>query len=91
MTAFVIRKEIKNLKVSKLLFKKKMLTNGILFLFLIAMTMAGSNDNVAAFASSDSGKQVPRLSAPDPEKNLPTIKLGETIRFEQFGYVANIP
>ena len=77
--------------MSKLLLKKKMQTNGILFLFLIAMTMAGSNDNVAAFASSDSGKQVPRLSAPDPEKNLPTIKLGETIRFEQFGYVANIP
>jgi len=53
--------------------------------------MAGSNDNVAAFASSESGKQVPRLPAPDPEQNLPTIKLGETIRFEQWGYVANSP
>jgi hypothetical protein len=37
--------------------------------------------------SNSGGSDLPQLPPPDPEsdKNIPTIKLGETIRFEQFG------
>lgn len=37
-----------------------------------------------AFAIEGS-KEVPELPPPDPESDLPTIQLGETISFEQFG------
>jgi hypothetical protein len=37
-----------------------------------------------AFAT-DNKKEVPQLPPPDPESGLPSIQLGETISFEQFG------
>ena len=54
--------------------------------FLTAMTMAGSNENAEAFsAPNEGGKQVPQLLPSDPNSNLPSIKLGETISFEEWG------
>ena len=35
--------------------------------------------------ATDGNKSVPQLPPPDPEANLPTIQLGETISFAQFG------
>jgi hypothetical protein len=54
-------------------------------LFLTAMTMVGSNENVQAFSSPKEGGNVPQLPPPDPDSNLPSIKLGESIRFEEWG------
>jgi len=54
-------------------------------LFLTAMTMVGSNENVEALSSSKEGGNVPQLPPPDPDSNLPSIKLGESIRFEEWG------
>ena len=54
--------------------------------FLTAMTMAGSNENVEAFSAPKAGgKEVPQLLPSDPNSNLPSIKLGETISFEEWG------
>ena len=50
--------------------------------FLTAMTMAGSTENAEAFSASS---EIPQLTAPDPDSNLPSIKLGESIRFEEWG------
>jgi hypothetical protein len=36
-------------------------------------------------SATDNKKEVPQLPPPDPESDLPSIKLGETISFEQFG------
>jgi len=80
------------------------MVTGNFILFLAAMTMSGSDDNVVAFFSSESGGNsrsneniassassesvdIPRLQAANPNKKLPTIKLGESIRFEEWGYV----
>jgi hypothetical protein len=48
--------------------------------------MADSN-NANAFASSENNSKIPQLPPPDPNssKDIPTIKLGETIRFEEWG------
>mmetsp|Transcript_4980 Transcript_4980/g.7812 ORF Transcript_4980/g.7812 Transcript_4980/m.7812 type:complete len:143 (+) Transcript_4980:187-615(+) len=60
---------------------------------------ASSTDRKAAFATAstpkDSGKneideavkEVPLLPESDPNKDIPTIKLGETIKFEEMGPV----
>jgi hypothetical protein len=61
---------------------------------LLFGTISLSSGNAAtAFAMDTSngqsagGSELPQLPPPDPEadKNIPTIKLGETIRFEEFG------
>ena len=54
-------------------------------IFLTAMTMAGSNENVEALSSSTEGGKIPQLPPPDPNSNLPSIRLGESIRFEEWG------
>lgn len=43
-----------------------------------------SSSNALATNKSTSG-EVPQLPPPDPEADLPVIRLGETISFEQFG------
>ncbi len=53
--------------------------------FLTALTMAGSSENAEAFSTSSEGGSVPQLPPPDPDSNLPSIKLGESIRFEEWG------
>ena len=53
--------------------------------FLTVMTMAGSNENVEALASPTEGGNIPQLPPPDPDSNLPSIRLGESIRFEEWG------
>ena len=67
---------------------------GVIFLLCwIAIIMAETDGSGAdAFATGNSGgggKDVPKLPPPDPNssKDLPTIKLGETIRFEEWGPV----
>eukprot|EP00536_Pseudo-nitzschia_multiseries_P005530 jgi/Psemu1/318666/estExt_fgenesh1_pm.C_1040005 len=48
--------------------------------------MAGSTENVEALTTpNDVGNNVPQLPPPDPNSNLPSIRLGESIRFEEFG------
>lgn len=46
-----------------------------------------SSDQAAAeaFSSPDMAGELPQLPPPDPNSNLPTIRLGETIRFEEMG------
>ena len=53
--------------------------------FLTAMTMAGSNENAEALSSPNESGKIPQLPPPDPDSNLPSIKLGESIRFEEWG------
>lgn len=53
--------------------------------FLTYMTMAGSTENAEAFSASSESGNIPQLPAPDPNSNLPSIKLGESIRFEEWG------
>mmetsp|Transcript_19368 Transcript_19368/g.39820 ORF Transcript_19368/g.39820 Transcript_19368/m.39820 type:complete len:129 (-) Transcript_19368:2115-2501(-) len=53
--------------------------------FLTALTMAGSSENAEALSTSSEGGKVPQLPPPDPDSNLPSIKLGESIRFEEWG------
>lgn len=50
--------------------------------WIIVFTMSTSD----AFAT-ESNSEVPQLPPPDPNDNLPTIRLGETISFEEFGPV----
>eukprot|EP00980_Cylindrotheca_fusiformis_P007350 scaffold1525_cov142-Cylindrotheca_fusiformis.AAC.150 len=38
-----------------------------------------------AFAAENNNREVPQLPPPDPDADLPTIRLGETISFEKFG------
>lgn len=49
-----------------------------------------------AFAASPSGpsddktsgnEEIPQLPAPDPDKDIPSIQLGETIKFDEIGPV----
>ena len=47
---------------------------------LVALTMAGSSESVEAFSSSEGGGKIPELPPPDPNSDLPTIRLGESIR-----------
>ena len=62
-------------------------------LFLFAMTIATSTENVEALSSSSSnqssnsnnGETIPQLPPPDPDSDLPSIRLGESIRFEEWG------
>mmetsp|Transcript_15648 Transcript_15648/g.43355 ORF Transcript_15648/g.43355 Transcript_15648/m.43355 type:complete len:127 (+) Transcript_15648:109-489(+) len=54
-------------------------------LILTALTMAGSTENVEALSSNNEVGNVPQLPPPDPDSNLPSIRLGESIRFEEFG------
>ena len=49
-------------------------------LLLTATTMVCSNENAEAFSS-----EVPQLPPPDPNSDLPSIRLGESIRFEEWG------
>ena len=56
----------------------------------IGTIIMSSKDVATAFAmdpTSSSGSELPQLPPPDPnaDKDIPTIKLGETIRFEEFG------
>jgi hypothetical protein len=69
---------------------------GVTFLFcwIFAIIMAETNGNngVGADAFATTGKSeggdLPKLPPPDPDaKNIPTFKLGETIRFEEWGPV----
>ena len=55
-------------------------------LFLTAMTMAGSNENVEALASPNAeGGKIPLLLPADPNSDIPSIRLGESISFEEWG------
>ena len=54
----------------------------IIVAWIIVFTMSTSD----AFAT-ESNSEVPQLPPPDPNDNLPTIRLGETISFEEFGPV----
>jgi hypothetical protein len=65
---------------------------GIAFFF--GTVVLPSRSGATAFAmettgndSGGKGGELPRLPPPDPnsDKDIPTIKLGETIRFEEFG------
>jgi len=47
---------------------------------LVAMTMDGSSESAEAFSSSEGGGKIPELPPPDPNSDLPTIRLGESIR-----------
>jgi hypothetical protein len=59
----------------------------ISFLILTVIIMASSSsEHAEAFATSSSNaNDVPRLPPPDPNSNLPRIRLGETISFEEMG------
>lgn len=68
-----------------------MIFRGIAFLFGTTFFLS-TGDAATAFAmetnnSNSLGGELPQLPPPDPksDKNIPTIKLGETIRFEEFG------
>ena len=61
------------------------LTTAVLVLTII---MAGSTENAEAFSNpspSEAANDLPRLPPPDPDSNLRSIRLGETIRFEEYG------
>jgi hypothetical protein len=58
--------------------------------FWLAVIMSTSTGNEAgAFSMDNDGEppksEVPRLKASDPDSNLPSIKLGETIRLVEMG------
>lgn len=58
----------------------------ISFLLLTIIIMASSSSEQAeAFATSSDANDIPRLPPPDPNSNLPRIRLGETISFEEMG------
>jgi len=54
-------------------------------IFLTVTTMAGSNENVEALSSPKEGGRIPRLPPPHPDSDLPSIRLGESISFEEWG------
>ncbi len=69
-----------------------MIFRGIAFFFCTTLFFLTSDKTATAFAmdtnnSNAGGSDLPLLPPPDPEsdKDIPTIKLGETIRFEEFG------
>ena len=49
------------------------------FLFIV------STSDAFAVEKGNPNNEVPQLRPADPDKNLPTIKLGETIRLEEMG------
>mmetsp|Transcript_50865 Transcript_50865/g.58803 ORF Transcript_50865/g.58803 Transcript_50865/m.58803 type:complete len:118 (+) Transcript_50865:43-396(+) len=49
-----------------------------------SVDISRSNENIATTASSKSA-DIPLLQAANPNEKLPTIKLGESIRFEEWG------
>lgn len=58
------------------------------FLLLLTVIMATSSTDSQADALASAGNTVPdlpQLPPPDPDSKLPTIRLGETIRFEEMG------
>lgn len=71
----------------------------LLIVALMSSVIASSPDRKAAFATSsapndagekevdETAKEVPLLPESDPTKDIPTIKLGETIKFEEMGPV----
>jgi hypothetical protein len=64
------------------------LLRGILLsLFLFIMSSNADAFSAAGGASNDgnSGTELPQLLPTDPNKNIRTIKLGETIRLEEMG------
>ena len=44
---------------------------------------SGNNNQIGS--KSETSNEIPQLPPPDPNSNLPTIKLGETITFEEWG------
>jgi hypothetical protein len=44
-----------------------------------------STSDAFAAEAGNTNNEVPRLGPSDPNKNLPTFKLGETIRLEEMG------
>ena len=83
--------------------QRALLRDLILSWFYLSTIMSGSNNNAEGFAGSasssadgggasngsSSGGEIPQLPPPDPNssKDVPTIQLGETIRFEEWGPV----
>lgn len=57
-----------------------MLLERVLHAWITIFVMSSSD----AFATTSEG-ELPQLPASDPEADIPTIQLGETISFEQFG------
>ncbi len=55
----------------------------VVFWFLFMMNTSAN----ALAASEASSSALPQLQPPGPNKKLPSIKLGETIRFEELGPV----
>lgn len=54
----------------------------IIIISLIFMAPS-SSEQAEAFAAD--AKDIPQLPPPDPDSNLPSIRLGETIRLEEMG------
>jgi len=62
--------------------------NKLISFVLLLLMAPSSNDHhqAEAFAANDANKgDVPQLPPPDPDSNLPSIRLGETIRLEEIG------
>lgn len=58
----------------------------ISFLLLsISLMASSSSEQAEAFAASADANDIPRLPPPEPDSDLPTIRLGETISFEKMG------
>jgi len=61
----------------------------LLLLVLVTITMVESsstNENAASTTINDDDEKIPQLPPPDPnDSKIPSIKLGETISFEQWG------
>ncbi|CAB9505105.1 expressed unknown protein [Seminavis robusta] len=66
-----------------------LLSAGVVSDSFIMASMAGNSDAAKAAASDDTNKgdEVPQLPDADPNANIPRIKLGETISFEEMGPV----
>jgi hypothetical protein len=58
-----------------------------LLVCVLLMSSSSSDTKAEALAASSGADEIPRLPPPNPEdsKNLPTIRLGETIRLEEMG------
>lgn len=66
-----------------------------MYTWLTWLAMSSSNSEASrpsmAFAASasppsdETQQEIPQLPAADPDSNLPSIKLGETIKFEEMG------
>ena len=56
-----------------------------LLLLSVSLMASSSSEQAEAFTASSDGSDLPRLPPPKPGSNLPTIRLGETISFEEMG------